>query len=287
MSHLTFKQLNASIPDYDLILFDLWGVIVEGESTYPGVVDAINQVITKTNVIFLTNAPRPSFRSAEILRNWGINKVVEDMIVTSGDIARQMMQEHRVTLSGNIPKIYHLGEDRNKDLLLKFEHESVQNLGDADILLLSLYRDDHEDIHEFNSLLEQAAKQPNLLILCSNPDTTIPKNGTIRYCSGYFAEIIEKFGGNVIYTGKPKSLIYERSLQKYPAIKKDRVLMVGDTFETDIMGANKVGIHSALVLSGNSSPFHDMHESIDDKLDALQKHAKEIGVMPNFVTSIV
>jgi len=287
MNQLSFRHLNTSIPDYDLILFDLWGVIVEGDSTYPGVVEAINQIMTQTNVIFLTNAPRPSFRSLEILRSWGINKVVEEMIVTSGDIARQMMTEHRAHLQGKSPKIYHLGEDRNKDLLLKFEYEPTSNLDDADILLLSLYRDDHEDIHEFNSILEQAAKQPNLLILCSNPDTTIPKNGTMRYCAGYFAEIIEKFGGNVIYTGKPKSLIYERALQKHPSIKKDRILMVGDTFETDILGANKVGIHSALVLSGNSSPFHHMHESMDDKLDALQKQAKESGVMPNFVTSIL
>ena len=63
--------------------------------------------------------------------------------------------------------------------------------------------------------------------------------------------------------------------------------MVGDTFETDIMGANKVGIHSALVLSGNSAPFHNMHESMDDKLSALHKHAQKTGIIPSFVTSIV
>ena len=63
--------------------------------------------------------------------------------------------------------------------------------------------------------------------------------------------------------------------------------MVGDTFETDILGANKAGIHSALVLTGNAAPFHNMHDSIDNKLEALEQHAKEMGVMPSFVTSIL
>jgi len=287
MSLLTFQRLDEAIHEYDLILFDLWGVIIEGDNTYPGVVEAINNMISRTNIMFLTNAPRPNFKVAENLRKWGITNATEDMVVTSGDIARQMIQAHRSNLGGKIPKIYHLGEDRNEDILLNSKHELTQDLNSADILLLSLYRDDHEDINEFNQILKQAALKKDLLTLCSNPDTTIPKHGTIRYCAGYFAEIIEKFGGEVVYTGKPKEVIYNFALQKQQHIKKDRILMVGDTFETDILGANKVGIHSALVLSGNSVPFHNMHESMEDKLSALHKHAKKIDVMPSFITSIV
>lgn len=287
MTQLTFKQLNIAIDEYDLVLFDLWGVIVEGGKTYPGVVDAINQMITKTDIMFLTNAPRPAFKVAENLQNFGMSQVVEEMIVTSGDIARQMIQEHRVSLGGKVPTIYHLGADRNEDILIEFDNELTNDLGAADILLLSLYRDEHEDIHEFDHLLEQAAQNRDLLTICSNPDTTIPKHGTLRYCAGYFASIIEKFGGKVVYTGKPKNVIYDSILQRKKGIKKNRILMVGDTLETDIMGANNANIHSALVLSGNSMPFHNMHKSMDDKLSALYMRAKEIGVMPSFVTNIV
>jgi HAD superfamily hydrolase (TIGR01459 family) len=287
MSLLTFQHLDDAIHEYDLILFDLWGVIIEGDNTYPGVVEAINSMISRTNIMFLTNAPRPNFKVAENLRKWGITNAMEEMVVTSGDIARQMIQAHHSNLEGKIPKIYHLGEDRNEDILLNFKHELTQELSSADILLLSLYRDDHEDIEEFNKILKQAALKKDLLTLSSNPDTTIPKHGTTPYCAGYFAEIIEKFGGEVVYTGKPKEVIYNFALQKQQHIKKDRILMVGDTFETDIMGANKAGIHSALVLSGNSAPFHNMHESMDHKLSALHKHAKKIDAMPSFITSIV
>ena len=287
MNQLTFKQLNIAIDEYDLVLFDLWGVIVEGDKTYPGIIDTINRMITKTDIMFLTNTPRPAFKVVENLQNFGMSQVVEEMIVTSGDIARQMIQAHRLSLDGKVPTIYHLGADRNEDILIEFDNELTNDLGVADILLLSLYRDEHEDIHEFDHLLEQAAQNRDLLTICSNPDITIPKHGTLRYCAGYFASIIEKFGGKVIYTGKPKNVIYNSILQRKKGIKKNRILMVGDTLETDIMGANNANIHSALVLSGNSIPFHNMHKSMDNKLSALYMHAKEIGVMPSFVTNIV
>ena len=160
----------------------------------------------------------------------------------------------------------------------------THNLADADILLLSLYRDESENIHEFDELLEQAAKKDGLVTICSNPDTTIPKHGSLRYCSGYFAKIIEKFGGKVIYTGKPEKSIYDLVLNPRQNIQKDRILMIGDTFETDVAGANNAGIHSALVLSGNAERFHVIHKSLEDKLSALHERAKEVGQMPTFVT---
>ena len=284
MTQLTFKDLDAATEDYDLILFDLWGVIVEGEEVYPGVVDAINQVLEKKDVIFLTNAPRPAFKVAENLRHWGMHDVTEEMVITSGDIARQLIEEQKVVLGGKTPVIYHLGADRNDDLLTEFDHQLTKDLSKADILLLSLYRDQHEDLEEFDELLKQAAKLPDLLNICSNPDTTIPKQEIVRYCAGHFAAIIEKFGGKVTYTGKPKNIIYDAVFKRKKSTKKNRILMVGDTFEKDILGANEAGIDSALVLSGNSKPFHYMHSNMDDKMKALFEHGKKLGIMPTLVT---
>jgi HAD superfamily hydrolase (TIGR01459 family) len=209
------------------------------------------------------------------------------MVLTSGDVSRRLVKEKQENLGGRTPIVYHLGADRNDDILVEVDHEFTEDIDKADIFLLSLYRDDHEDISEFDGLLEKAANRKDLLTLCSNPDTTIPKHGVIRYCAGYFAEIMEKFGGEVIYTGKPKSIIYDEIIERKRGTKKDRILMIGDTFETDILGANKAGIHSALVLTGNSGNFHQMHDSMDDKLSALYKHAIDVKMMPTFVTKIV
>lgn len=48
-------------------------------------------------------------------------------------------------------------------------------------------------------------------------------------------------------------LAYERALQDI-RVKRDEILMVGDTLYTDIIGGNKFGLDTALVLSGNTLP---------------------------------
>ena len=136
--------------------------------------------------------------------------------------------------------------------------------------------------------MEEAAKKPNLTIICANPDTTIPKHGAWRYCAGYFAGIIEKFGGDVIYTGKPKAVTYNEIFRLRPNVAKDKILMIGDTLETDILGASSANIHSAIVLTGNSVRFHKDFATMDGKLAAIAKRAKEVKIpSPTFVTQIV
>ena len=287
MTQLTYKHLTDAINEYDVILFDLWGVIVEGEATYPGVIDAVNKVMEKKEVVFLSNAPRPDFIVAKNVGSWGLRGVTPAHVLTSGDIARCMIEEKAVLIDKKSPVVYHLGADRNDDILIEIEHELTEDIDKADIMLLSLYRDDHENITEFDELLKGAAGRPEMLILCSNPDTTIPKQGVLRYCSGYFAELIEKFGGKVIYTGKPKSVIYDKIIKRHSNTPLDRILMVGDTFETDILGANLAGIDSALVMTGNANSFHKMHGKMEDKLTSLYNRAKEVKAMPTFVTKIV
>ena len=287
MPQLSYRHITDAIDDYDVILFDLWGVIVEGEETYPGVIDAVNEVMKKKEVVFLSNAPSPDFVVAKNLGNWGLLHVTPENVLTSGDIARRIIEESKLLSGKEIPLVYHLGADRNNNILIEIKHELTEDINKADIMLLSLYRDNHEDINEFNELLKNAAQRPEMLILCSNPDTTIPKHGILRYCAGHFAGIIESFGGEVIYTGKPKSIIYDEVLKRHSKTKLDRILMVGDTFETDILGANKAGIHSALVMTGNANNFHKMHCKMEDKLAALHDRAKAIKAIPTFVTRIV
>ena len=42
-----FKHISQALNDYDLFLFDLWGVVVENEKLYPGVVESINSILAQ------------------------------------------------------------------------------------------------------------------------------------------------------------------------------------------------------------------------------------------------
>ncbi len=285
---LQHRHINDLLDDYDVFLFDLWGVVIEDGATYPGVVEQINKIIEQKKVYFISNAPRPNYRVMDTLISFGVKNLHQDMIITSGDIARLHIEEAKIRLGrgeDNKISIYHLGADRNEDALHDVDHRATENLEDCDIFLLSLYRDDHEDIHQFNELLKAVSKS-DVMTICSNPDTTIPKSGAIRYCAGYFANIVEQYGGNVIYTGKPGPEIYKKVFALEPDTPKHRILMIGDTFETDILGGQISGINSALVLTGNSGKYHNHLEMIDHKLLALSDRAKEINITPTIVTSL-
>jgi ribonucleotide monophosphatase NagD (HAD superfamily) len=80
--------------------------------------------------------------------------------------------------------------------------------------------------------------------------------------------------------------MYQHIFKVSGAISKNRILMVGDTFETDILGAQNSGIDSALVLTGNTHKYHSIYESLDDKVSVLGKKAKEFKIFPTFITEL-
>jgi ribonucleotide monophosphatase NagD (HAD superfamily) len=59
-------------------------------------------------------------------------------------------------------------------------------------------------------------------------------------------------GARVIYMGKPSKTFYS-SLPEATKVPKDTILMIGDTLETDILGAQNFGIDSLLVFTGNAA----------------------------------
>lgn len=280
-----FKHISQALNDYDLFLFDLWGVVVENEKLYPGVVESINSILAQKQGLFVSNVPRPAFVMQERLIKWGLN-ATEEMIITSGDIARELITEEAIKLGQDKLTIYHLGSDQNDDILRKLNHTITDDYTKANVLLLTLYRDENQNIREFDNLLKNVAKQPNLLKICANPDISIPKGDIIRYCAGYFARIIEENGGEVVYTGKPKNVIYQHIFKRLATVPKHRILMIGDTFETDILGAQSARIDSALVLTGNTRKYHSIYESLDDKVSVLGEKAEELKIYPTFITEL-
>lgn len=292
MNNLSLKNIFDVMDHYDVFLFDLWGVIIEGNKTYDHVVDGINKIIdSDKTVLFVSNAPRFREVSYNTIKSWAVNVASPNDVFTSGDIAIQMITQSDKRFNIKSPVVYHLGEDRNSDIMNGLSCKQTNNINEANILLLTLYRDAHENLNEFDNVLRVAADTCKVII-CANPDITIPIQGAIRYCSGYFAQKIEKFGAKVIYTGKPYSEIFENVLSylEYTkgSVNKSRVLMIGDTIETDIMGAKEVGIDSALVLTGNAKRFYlDSNNLAQQLKDITKKSYDAFGILPDFVTEIV
>ncbi len=72
--------------DYDLFIFDLWGVVHDGEAVYPGAVDCLHRLRQRgARVVLLSNAARLSDSVAAHLVELGVTEDLYDWLLTSGE----------------------------------------------------------------------------------------------------------------------------------------------------------------------------------------------------------
>jgi NagD protein len=96
-------------------------------------------------------------------------------------------------------------------------------------------------------LVEKGAR-----LIATNPDPTCPTDaGTRPGCGAIVAMIERATGVQAFSVGKP-SPIMMRAARKEMGLRTDAIVMVGDTMETDILGAVQMGYRSVLVLSGGT-----------------------------------
>jgi HAD superfamily hydrolase (TIGR01459 family) len=265
---------------YDIFFIDVWGVVHDGYNPYPGTVDKLNELIKTKKVIFISNAPRPYPVIASKLKEFNIF-VEKAEIVSSGDLTREELAK----MAAEGKKLYHIGAARNVDILKDLPISTVDSVKEADYVLLTAYLDEGEDLEQFNDQFKEAISMSKSFI-CANPDTIVVHGNSHRYCAGYFASKIEKLGGKVLYYGKPHKNIYEYALCRLNKnnLNYSKILMIGDTFDTDIMGANNLGIHSALVATGNTEILlKNNNVSPTEKLNFLNKIIKERNIYPTWI----
>ena len=89
--------------------------------------------------------------------------------------------------------------------------------------------------------------------IATNTDGSFPTPDGIKPGTGTVIGALHYASGTAPYVvGKPQPAIFETSLRALGA-NADQTLMVGDRLETDILGANQLGIDSAAVLTGVTS----------------------------------
>ncbi len=258
MNLINISPMNDIVQNYDALIIDIWGVVYEGNDPYKNAINFLNKILQlNKKLIFLSNAPRPGILAYQRFIDWGVN-MKNAHVYTSGDHLREELTNRSNKFFENPKKkFYHLGADRNKDLLRDIEINLVNDINQADFLLLSIYADSHEELESHEDLLKQALNL-KLPAICANPDLTVNYNNQIRYCSGSFAKKYTDLGGFVHYFGKPEANIFELILERYlSGCDRGKILMIGDTIETDIVGAKQVGLDSALVLTGNGQKYSD------------------------------
>lgn len=135
------------------------------------------------------------------------------------------------------------------------------------------------------SLWLDAALERHLPIYCTNPDLVSPRAGEVVQVSpGALAARHAAKGGKVCWYGKPHVPVF-RSIENVLGLQASRLLMVGDSLEHDIAGAQQAGWATLFVLSGiHASQFADSA----DPDQTIRRLCEQVGMaLPDFFMEAV
>jgi HAD superfamily hydrolase (TIGR01459 family) len=270
----------APIADrYDGFVLDLWGVVHDGQTPYPGVPEALAELKARgKRVVFLTNAPRRSWAVQTLLDRMGLDRALYDGIMASGEIAwRLMKRRDHPFFAGLGRRALHIGPDRDLSVLDEGVAERVLDPAAADFVL-NTGPDPERGVHDaeaYRPALE-AAFAHELPMLCVNPDRHVMVGEERLICAGALADIYLALGGKVLEVGKPDPSVYDPVLELMGLSDRRRVLAIGDTPHTDLAGAQAAGLDALWALTGLAAFAHGDSPSAE----TLREVALSEGVDP-------
>jgi HAD superfamily hydrolase (TIGR01459 family) len=242
-------HLSTILDQYSGIFCDVWGVIRDGHAILPEAILALQNVRRQGKpVILVSNSPRPAHDVARHLSLMGAPGDAWDAIVTSGDATRSALAD---AAPGPFFKIGPSGGD---DLLydgLNLEFSEADNAKAIACTGLVHHLGDEPD--DYRELLTRfAARQ--LPLICANPDIVVQVGDELVWCAGALARLYRELGGKSIIAGKPHKPIYELAHQSMRAVagevERGLILAIGDGPETDLAGAERIGIDALFIGDG-------------------------------------
>ncbi|MCX8501308.1 MAG: TIGR01459 family HAD-type hydrolase, partial [Alphaproteobacteria bacterium] len=244
------ESLNEVADDFDGFLIDIWGVLHDGHQAYPAAPTALRNLRDSgKGVVLISNAPRPVSEVPPVLRRLGIGDDLYDGIMTSGQVVWQNLARRDDPWYRQIGEaIYLLGPMKDSKMVEGIIGRSVLSLAEAEVILATGV-DYHECAEDYRAILVDAAAR-GLPMICANPDRIVIHKGQRLECAGMLAAIYESLGGVVRYHGKPYAEIYDLARGLLPAATRQRVAAIGDSFTTDMRGANNAGLTAIFVAGG-------------------------------------
>ena len=241
----------GSIADkYDGFILDLWGLIHDGRTAYPGAADTLKRLQAMgKRVVMLSNSPRRASSLVAMMAGMGIGRDHYTEVMSSGEAVHDELLHRRDPWFAKLGKrCLVIGVDRDRLLLDGLDVERADSPEEADFILNSGPDGPEATLEQFLPLLDRSLEL-KLPMICANPDLVVMVDGLQVLCAGALAAYYERGGGDVRYRGKPDPAIYATCLSLLK-IEKSKVLGVGDAFHTDMAGARNAGIDGLFCSGG-------------------------------------
>lgn len=270
---------HALADDYGCIAFDIDGTLAARDATgryapLEGVVDTLEALRARgTKVVFMSNNPISDSDYAQRLEAIGIYTGREE-IITPIDGLEHFIGERTDT------QVYAVGmDDRTKGYVRGFS--DIVNDG-AEYVVVGWHPaffdggNEAERDAQYTSAAMQLAQGARLVITSDEADVPIEGGsipGTHSMVTAILDNVERLYGTDardrsergIVNVGKPDDISY----QVLEGIADgERVLMVGDSLNTDILGAVRNGMDAALTLTGNAARYRDDADALDADLSS-------------------
>jgi len=273
------SDFKTVLDRYKIIFFDAFGVLKNYHGLVPGIEKtfAYIEAQQKEYYIVTNDASRSPQQLAESYHKLGLQAISPDRIISSGMLAKEYLD-----LKVNNGIVAYLGTNNSAHYIdssglhtLPVSAINYTNIDQVNALVLL----DDEGFNWFDDLNKtiNILRKRTIPAIVANTDNTYPLSGNneVAIAIGGIASMIESIvGKRFIRFGKPDSQLfmfaYDLIRWRLDITKKD-ILMVGDTLHTDIIGGNKFGLDTMLVLTGNTLP------------DDAEMRIRSTGIVPTFI----
>ena len=279
---MKIKSFRSVASKYKAIFFDSYGVLKNYNGLIEGVENTIQELRNQGIIIHvLTNdASRSPEELAIKFHKLGLTEIAADDVISSGMMAREYLRlkvkEGTVAYLGTENSAHYIETaDLHTIPIREVDFNKLKEIS-ALVLLDDEGFDWNTDFNKAINLL----RFRNIPAIIANTDHTYPVSGNqVALAIGGIGNLLESVvKKRFIRFGKPDSQMfifaYEHLLQK-SNLHKSEILMVGDSLRTDIMGGNKFGFDTALVLTGKTLPKE------------AKMLIKTTGVIPDYVCESV
>lgn len=240
---------------YDVFCFDGFGTLYNrGDFLYEGALKWYRKLRAAGKQLrLITNAAsNVDSALAEDAAKRGFDFTAAETI-SSGSLLQKLLEKLRRNCPAKtFSQAYYLGRPSGVNVLHACGVEAVENPREPIVAISSNVATEETFAHALEIL-----KRPGANLFVLNSDAWAPNiDGTRSPVSGALSEQLRLAAGpDTYYLGKPFPEIFNRIKESVPA--NSRILMIGDTLGTDVMGAAFAGIDSALVV-GRNVPAADL-----------------------------
>jgi glycerol-1-phosphatase len=227
---------------FETLLLDLDGVIYAGANAIEDAVESIAKIqALAIPVGYVTNnSSRKPETIADQLRGFGL-ELNADQVISSAQAGVELLS----TMIPEGARVLVVGGEGLRSRVVDAGYELVASSEENPAAVIQGFAPEvgWKDLAEASYAIQGGAKW-----VATNQDWTIPRERGLAPGNGTLVSAVHTAVGQLpIVAGKPERAIFETAMREFGATS---AIYVGDRLDTDVVGANKAGLGSGLVLTG-------------------------------------